>query len=83
MLKYDQIIIPIDTLINKEGIMLGDLDNNKKIEIIDVRLLLQKVINSLQNDTWRRSELLLMDMNNGGSINIIDVRLLLQECINQ
>ena len=63
-------------------VLLGDLDSNKKIEIIDVRLLLQAYINASSSSNWSDEQLAVMDMNADRNIDIIDVRLLLQLYIN-
>ncbi len=60
---------------NTSGIK-GDLDNDGEITILDVRLLLQKYINSIN------SELAISDMDSDNEITILDVRLLLQYYIN-
>ena len=62
--------------------MLGDLDSNGKIEILDVRLLLQTYINSTSSTVWTEDQLALMDMNDDSKVDILDVRLLLQAYIN-
>ena len=61
-----------------KGVTLGDIDGNGRIEIIDVRLLLQAYINT----NWSEADLDVMDMDGNGIINILDVRLLLQNYIN-
>ena len=61
---------------------LGDLDGNGKIEILDVRLLLQAYINSTTSTVWTDEQLALMDMNDDAKVDILDVRLLLQAYIN-
>lgn len=60
----------------------GDLDGNNKVEIIDVRLLLQAYINSNSSTEWTTEQLATMDMNDDEKVDILDVRLLLQEYIN-
>ena len=60
----------------------GDLDDSKKIDIIDVRLLLQKYISSDSNKEYSLDERIIMDMDLNGTIDITDVRLLLQKYIN-
>ncbi len=62
--------------------ILGDLNNDSEINIIDVRLLLQAYINSGSSPVWSQEELDTMDMDGDETINIIDVRLLLQKYIN-
>ena len=66
-----------------DGIMKGDLNINKTIDIIDVRLLLQDYINSSKTPKHSLYDLRLKDMNGDNVIDIIDVRLLLQMYINQ
>ena len=61
----------------------GDVNLDNKINIVDVRLLLQKVINSDENTIWSERDMIIMDMDGSKKIDIIDVRLLLQKCINQ
>ncbi len=63
-------------------VLLGDLDEDESITIIDVRLLLQTVMNADPNIEWTSSQLIVMDINRDNDVNIIDVRLLLQSCIN-
>ena len=58
--------------------MIGDVDKNGKINIIDVRLLLQKVI----NQNYQEEEAKILDYNRDDDVSIIDVRLLLQDVIN-
>ena len=65
-----------------EDILRGDLDGNGKIEILDVRLLLQAYINSSSSTVWAEDKLVVMDMNEDGKVDILDVRLLLQVYIN-
>ena len=56
----------------------GDVDNDKKITILDVRLLLQQYINGTHNEV----DLAVIDMDGNTKIDIVDVRLLLQLYIN-
>ncbi len=58
----------------------GDLNNDTNINIIDVKLLLQKVIAGVLSPTSEEIEV--CDLNNDGAINIIDVKLLLQRVIS-
>ena len=60
----------------------GDLDGDRAITIIDVRLLLQMVINSGDSTSWTPTNLAIMDMDLNDKIDIIDVRFLLQDYIN-
>ncbi len=56
----------------------GDLNSDTNINIIDVKLLLQKVINNSSSS----ADLPICDLNNDGNVNIIDVKLLLQRVIS-
>ena len=58
----------------------GDLNNDKNVNIIDVKLLLQKVIAGVSSPTSEDIEV--CDINNDGTINIVDVKLLLQRVIS-
>ncbi len=58
---------------------MGDMDNNGKIDIVDVRLLLQAYIN---NDVSNEMQLK-CDIDDDGEVSILDVRLLLQNYINK
>ena len=62
--------------------MLGDLNDDKTITILDVRLLLQAYINSSSSTEWTEQQLAIMDINDDKKIDILDVRLLLQMYIN-
>ena len=67
-----------------EGVpVLGDLNNDNSISILDVRLLLQAYINSSASTEWTERQLTIMDINKDSKVDIIDVRLLLQIYINQ
>ena len=59
----------------------GDLNNNLTVDIIDVRILLQKVIAN-QTGNWTEEEIKICDLNKDGKIDIIDVRILLQKVIS-
>lgn len=80
-LQYDEKATDIVVNINAETIqqekLLGDLDNDNKITILDVRLLLDVIINHSEID------LEVMDMNNDNKVDILDLRLLLDVVINQ
>ncbi len=67
---------------NKKCHSFGRHFLNKNRDIIDVRLLLQKYINSSDMTDYTETELQIMDMDSNDIIDIIDVRLLLQEYIN-
>ena len=58
----------------------GDMNEDNKRDIKDVRLLLQEYVNSRK---WSPEELKARDMNNDSIIDLMDVRLLLQSYINQ
>lgn len=58
-------------------VIKGDLNFDKKIDIIDVKLLLLETFN-----THADKDYLLMDMNDDGNIDIVDVKLLLLETFN-
>ncbi len=82
---YNNTTVLTDTyevLIRFNSNMKGDLDNDKSITIVDVRLLLQNYINAGGNTSWSSTDLSIMDMDEDNKINIIDVRLLLQQYIN-
>ncbi len=57
----------------------GDLNEDGNVNIIDVRLILQKVISGVSSPS--SAELAVCDLNNDEKINIIDVKLLLQRVI--
>ena len=57
----------------------GDINDDRNINIIDVKLLLQKVVNG---DAVTSEDLIVCDLNNDSRINIIDVKILLQRVIN-
>ncbi len=59
----------------------GDINKDDNINIIDVKLLLQKVIVGVSNPS--KVELTACDMNMDDEINIIDVKLLLQKVISE
>ncbi len=59
----------------------GDVNKDKNVDVIDLRLLLQTVINRAGSQ-WTQEELAIMDLNGDKDIDIVDVRLLLQICIN-
>lgn len=59
----------------------GNLNNDGCTDIIDVRVLLQKVI-AHQTGNWTDEEIKICDLNKDGNIDIIDVRVLLQKVIS-
>ena len=59
----------------------GDINGDSKINIIDVKLLLQSVIRSDSLNDLTNEEKYYYDINNDDAINIIDVKLLLQQVI--
>ncbi len=63
-----------------QHVILGDLNKDDNINIIDVKLLLQKVIAGVSNPSLK--ERTSCDMNKDKEINIIDVKLLLQIVIS-
>ncbi len=67
--------------LNKPESEDGDLNGDSSINIIDLKLLLQKVISN-QTGLWNEDELLVCDLNKDNDINIIDVKLLLQKVIS-
>jgi len=64
-----------DIIDKEEPVLKGDIDHNETINIVDVRLLLQAVINN-------NISIDVMDISGDGVVDIIDVRLLLQYVIN-
>ena len=65
----------------KQTQILGDINKDSATNIIDVKLLLQKVIANTSG-SWTEDEIAVGDMNKDSRINIIDVRLLLQKVIS-
>ena len=57
----------------------GDINKDNSTNIIDVKLLLQKVIAGISNPSFK--ERTSCDMNKDGEINIIDVKILLKNVI--
>ncbi len=72
----------VDTFVINRRLVNGDLDFNGIIDIIDVKLLLQKYINTTESTVLSDDDLFLMDMDGNEIIDIIDVRILLQRYIN-
>ena len=60
----------------------GDVNDDKVVDVLDVRMLLQEVLNAGSDKEYTDDEKIIMDLDLSESIDIIDVRLLLQECIN-
>ena len=60
----------------------GDVDEDNELTIIDVRLLLQEIVNAGLNTSWPRREKFFLDYSNDNIVDVIDVRLLLQEIVN-
>ena len=78
---YDgDIYLNVYTIDAKKDYMLGDLDEDDKITINDVRILLQAYINT---SVWTPEDLALKDINGDGVVNTYDIRMLLQMYINQ
>ena len=72
--------LTMDYKIDDPSGVLGDLNNDNTRNIIDVRVLLQKVIAN-QTGNWTEAELTVGDMNKDKTIDIIDVRILLAKVI--
>ena len=77
-----KIVDNYEKYVQNQSPQIGDIDGDKDITILDVRLLLQSYINSTPSTSWDKEDLDRMDIDGNGSINIIDVRLLLQMYIN-
>ena len=64
--------------LQKHVYMRGDVNYDGELTIVDVRILLQKVI----NESYTEVEMDVVDFNEDGNVSIIDVRTLLQYIIN-
>ena len=70
------IIIPIDVHI--EAFLLGDLNADGGIDILDVVRLVSLIL----NDDGTDYELIVSDLNEDGDVNVMDVVLLVQIILN-
>ena len=73
-LKYDLELV-------KERIK-GDIDNDDEITMVDLRLLLQNIINYNGDSKKTPDNMDILDINEDGELNVLDIRVLLQEYIN-
>lgn len=58
----------------------GDINNDGKIDVIDMTICLKSVVNSVSLD---EGETLRADVNNDGNVSIFDARKLLQHVLGK
>ena len=64
--------------IEKPDLIKGDINNDEQVTLLDVRLMLQKVI----NNSYTNEEINIIDYNNDDDATLLDVRLFLQHIVN-
>ena len=65
-------VIPIDLLVSDSGMMLGDINQDGSIDVVDI----VRLVNIVLGQTPTSMELYLADLNEDENLNIQDIVLL-------
>ncbi len=77
-IENDNNILKEYTILTTDSAMKGDINNDNQVTLLDVRLMLQKVINNNYTDEEKQ----IMDYNDDNNATLLDVRLFLQQVVN-